>query len=265
MYCILSELLGDREGGQVFTCFGLSHWMVILLVVSAIALSVIFLRGKEQKTRDRVTRCFGNAAFYLYVVDFFLMPFAYGEIDVDKLPFHACTAMCVMCFVSNYHRFLSKYRLNFVLLGFISNLCYLAYPAGVMWYEIEPLSYRVLQTLAFHGCMVVYGALSVVYHYRELTLRSSLRNLPVLAAMTAWAFVGNTLYSGEYKDYSHDFNWFFIKQDPFYLLPTDIAPYLAPVLNFVAFFAMELLVYLICHTVAKHVDGRLLIRSRKVA
>jgi len=262
MYSILSELLEDKKDGAVFTCFGLTHWIFIFLVLGAIALSVVLLREKGQDTRDRVARCFGNAAFFLYVADFFLMPFAYGEIDIDKLPFHACTGMCVMCFLSNHNRFLSKYRLNFALLGLMANLCYLAYPAGVMWYEIGPLSYRVLQTMTFHSCMAVYGILTVTYHYREMTLKSSFRNLPVLLLMTAWAFLGNTLYSGERGDYSHDFNWFFIKQDPFYLLPADIAPYLAPVLNYIAFFAMELLVYLICHTVAKCVGER---RINKIA
>ena len=256
MYRILSELLEDRKGGTVFTCFDLTHWICIFLVLGTVALSLVLLRHKDRDTRDRITRYFGNAAFYLYVADFFLMPFAYGEIDIDKLPFHACTGMCVMCFVSNHNRFLGKYRLNFALLGLMSNLCYLAYPAGVMWYEIGPLSYRVLQTLSFHGCMAVYGILTVVYHYREMTLKSSFRNLPILLLMTAWAFIGNTLYSGERGGYSHDFNWFFIKQDPFYLLPADISPYLAPVLNYLAFFAMEFLVYLICHAVAGYVDGK---------
>lgn len=256
MYSILSHLLADREGGVIFTCFGLAHWIYILLAVGAIALSVVLLRNRDAETRDRVTKYFGNAAFALYVADFFLMPFAYGEIDVEKLPFHACTAMCVMCFLSNHSKLLGKYRLNFALLGLISNLCYLVYPAGVMWYEIHPLSYRAVQTLLFHSAMVGYGVLTCVYHYRELRLRTSPKNLLVLAGMTVWAFWGNTFYSGEGGDYSHDFNWFFLKEDPFGLLPAEIAPYLLPAVNIIAFFGMELLVYFICHAAVSWERGR---------
>ena len=256
MYSFLSKLLADREGGLVFACFDLAHWIYMLLSVGAILLTVFLLRKKDAKTRDRVTVYFSDAAFLLYMADFFLMPFAYGEIDIDKLPFHACTAMCVMCFLSNHNRFLSKYRLNFALFGLISNLCYLVYPAGVMWYEIHPLSYRTVQTLLFHGTMVAYGVLTTVYHHRELRLKTSPKNLLVLAGMAVWAFLGNTFYSGESGDYSRSFNWFFLQQDPFGLLSAEFAPYVLPAINILAFFGMELIVYLICHAVTRWEIGR---------
>lgn len=75
---------------------------------------------------------FLHIAFGLYIADFFLMPFACGRIDIEKLPFHICTAMCVACFISRHNRHLRKYSLHFALLGFLSNLVYLIYPDGVM-------------------------------------------------------------------------------------------------------------------------------------
>ena len=124
-----------------------------------------------------------NIAFTLYMLDFFLMPFAYGEIDIEKLPFHACTAMCVLCFLSYHNRFLEKYRMSFVLLGFISNLVYLIYPAGVMWHAVHPLSYRVIQTLLFHSIMTLSCLLTLIYESDKINIKKCHRDLAVTAVI----------------------------------------------------------------------------------
>ena len=131
----------------------------------------MLIKGKEEKTKEKVERGLIKFAFSLYILDLFLMPLAYGEIDIEKLPFHACTSMCVMCFLSYYNTFLEKYRTSFVLLGFISNLVYLLYPAGVMWYGVHPMSYRVIQTLLFHASMTVYCLLTLVFNYKNINIK----------------------------------------------------------------------------------------------
>lgn len=242
MYTRLNEWLSDQKGGEVFTCFGGWHLCYIALFAAVAVIAVCCLKKKSANRQKRVTDLFINLSFGLYIADFFLMPFAYGEIDIEKLPFHICTAMCVMCFLSHHNRFWGKYRWNFALLGFISNLIYLIYPAGVMWHQVHPLSYRVIQTLTFHGLMTVYGALVLVFEHRTVERKKQYRHLAVLAGMTAWAMLGNFLYNGETDGYSHFFNWFFVVRDPFYLLPQSIAPYVMPIVNIAAFFTVEMFV-----------------------
>jgi hypothetical protein len=113
-----------------------------------------------------------------------------------------------------------------------------------MSYEIHPLSYRAVQTLLFHSVMVMYGALTLLIDHEKLCLKHWYRDLAILGILTVWSTLGNTLYSGtlESVDYSPDFNWSFVKQDPFDALPADIAPYIAPWLNIIAFFAAEMLI-----------------------
>lgn len=245
MYSVLHSLLSDKKGDIVFSCFGVWHLIYILIVFVIAFLAIYFLRSKTQESKNRVTKIFINIAFAMYILDFFLMPFAYGEIDIEKLPFHICTAMCVMCFLSRHNHFLEKYSLHFALLGFISNLVYLLYPAGVMWYQVHPLSYRVIQTLAFHGCMVIYCLLALVFDEKRLEWKKCYRDLIVVSAMTLWAVIGNALYNGNGDGYSHNFNWFFVLQDPFYLLPKEIAPFIMPILNIVLFFTVDMLIYFI--------------------
>lgn len=243
MYEILHSILSDHKGGTVFTCFGVWHLLYMAAIFLGIFGTVLLLRRRSEAAKQRAICIAINIAFGLYMADFFLMPFAYGEIDLEKLPFHMCTAMCILCFISRHNRWLGKFRTQLALLGLVSNLIYVVYPAGVGWYQIHPLSYRVIQTLLFHGTMSAYGIFVLAFEADGLRWRDSLRELPIIAAMTAWALLGNTLYNGTAGAYSHFFNWFFVVRDPFYLLPAEISPYIMPFVMIAVIFAADLLVY----------------------
>ena len=245
MYKILNNMLSDKKGGEIFRCFGAWHFIYIALAAAAFVVIFLLLKSKDRSAKDKVMLTLINISFGLYILDFFLMPFAYGEIDIEKLPFHICTAMCVACFLSNHIERLKPLRVHFALLGFISNLVYLIYPAGVMWHATHPLSYRVVQTLIFHGIMTVYGLLTLVYDGKDLSFKTCYRDLAIISGMTAWALLGNILYNGEAGEYSHFFNWFFVIRDPFYILPASIAPFIMPLVNIGLFFGVEMLIYLI--------------------
>ena len=251
MYEFLRNLLSDKNGGEIFTCFGVWH---ICYIVSFLAIDIcvcLYLRNKDSKERKLFTDGFINLAFITYIADFFLMPFAYGEIDIEKLPFHICTAMCVMCFLSRYNNFAKKYKLQFAVLGFISNLVYLVYPAGIMWHGVHPLSYRVIQTLSFHGIMMVYGLLVLMYESEEFEWKKCYKDFFVIASMTLWALVGNAMYNSELRLY----NWFFVVQDPFNLFPQSFAQYIMPILNIVIFLTVEFFVYFIFLKIARQLKN----------
>lgn len=256
MYELLNTLLSDRKGDIIFSCFGTWHILYMLIAFGAILLIILMLKNKSADTKHRTIVLTINCAFGLYIADFFLMPFAYGEIDLEKLPFHICTAMCVMCFISRHNSFFARFKTHFALLGFISNLVYVIYPAGLGWYSIHPLSYRVIQTLLFHGIMTAYGLLVLIYDDVQLEWRTCWKELAVISAMTLWALLGNTLYNGTVGGYSHRFNWFFVLQDPFYILPETIAPYIMPFVVTLAFFAAELLVYSVYFGIKKLITSK---------
>ena len=245
MYSFLHNLLSDKKGGQIFTLFSGWHFFYIGITMAVIVAVLLLYKNKDSKAKERGVFVFICAAFGLYIADFFLMPLAYNEIDIEKLPFHACTAMCVMCFLSYHIPALKKYQTSFAMLGFISNLVYLIYPAGVMWHAVHPLSYRVIQTLIFHSVMTVYGFLALVYEREKINTIKCYRGLIVIIGMTLWAMLGNYIYNGESEGYSHFFNWFFVVRDPFYRFPETIAPFVMPFLNIVLFFTVEMIIYLI--------------------
>ncbi|MBQ3598363.1 MAG: YwaF family protein [Clostridia bacterium] len=245
MYSFLHNLLSDKKDGEIFTLFGIWHFLYIGLTLFTVIVVLLCFKNKSADLKQKATRLFINMAFGLYILDIFLMPLAYGEIDIEKLPFHACTAMCLMCFLSHHSRFLEKYRLSFVLLGFISNFVYLVYPAGVMWHAVHPLSYRVIQTLLFHSVMTVYGLLVLIFECEKFNLKKWYRDLSVIVCMTLWSILGNSVYNGTSDGYSHFFNWFFVVRDPFYAIPESVSPFIMPFLNIALFFTAEIIICLI--------------------
>lgn len=251
MYGFLHNLLCDKKGGEIFALFSPWHFFYIALTLLLVITILFALKGREKQVKQKASSLLISIAFALYIADFFLMPLAYGEIDIEKLPFHACTAMCVMCFLSYRIHFLGKYRLSFVILGFLSNCIYLIYPAGVMWHAVHPLSYRVIQTLLFHAVMSVYGLITLVNDCDKIDIKKCYRDLLVIVCMTVWALLGNYAYNGESEGYSHFFNWFFVVRDPFYAIPEAIAPLVMPILNIVLFFAVEMLVHLVIWSIKR--------------
>lgn len=243
MYEQLNALLSDQKGGVIFSCFGIWHILYMLAIFGGILLVFLYARRKNTIVRKRVIDLSICCAFGMYIADFFLMPFAYGEIDIEKLPFHMCTAMCVLCFLSRKNTFLGKWKLQFAVLGLISNIIYVVYPAGVGWYQIHPLSYRTVQTLLFHGVMSAHGIFTLALGEETLQWKKCYRELLIIVAMTLWALLGNTLYNGTAGEYSHYFNWFFVTQDPFYLLPKDVAPIVMPFVMILVMFTATQLVY----------------------
>ena len=254
MYSILHDALSDQKGGVVFTCFGVWHILYMAVIFGLIFLVIFLLKDKERKEKQRAVDVSVCIAFGLYIADFFLMPFAYGQIDIEKLPFHACTAMCVLCFLSRRVPLLQKYKPQFALLGLLSNLVYVIYPAGVGWYQIHPLSYRVIQTLLFHGAMTAYGLFALTLGDVRLEWKNCWKDFLTVAAMVLWALLGNTFYNGTAGEYSHFFNWFFVVRDPFYLLPEETARYVMPFVVVIIFFAAELMVYALYNGVRKRLE-----------
>lgn len=248
MYDLLRALLSDKIGGEIFVLFGAWHFFYVALVAVTVTAMVLYCKNKCKHTRKRVARTFIDIAFTLYMADFFLMPLAYGEIYIEKLPFHACTAMCVLCFFCSHHRLFEQYRRSFVLLGLLSNVIYLLYPAGVMWYAVHPLSYRVIQTMLFHSVMTVYGVLTLIWEYEKFDLRKCYRDLTVVVLMTAWALIGNYAYFGLQEG---GFNWFFVVRDPFYAIPESISPLVMPLINIVVFSAAEVLIHVVLRCVQR--------------
>lgn len=241
MYKVLNELLKDKSGDVTFNCFGLHHIIYIVLGILLLVFLILVINKKQDK-KETIINIVLDVALGLYILDFFLMPLAYGEIDIEKLPFHACTCMCVMSFLSRRIKWLFKFKNAFAMLGLISNMVYFFYPAGVMWYHVSPFCYRVIQTLLYHYVMMVYGILVLVYERTELSFKDILYDIIAIVAMTIWALIGNLAYNN-IQDSGRIINWFFVVKDPFGLINPNISKYIMPFITPIAFIIVVLCIY----------------------
>lgn len=237
---LLRNLLKDHKDGPIFNCFGIWHILFMIIIFGSIIITTLLLRKKEDAIKKKAINITISVVFGLYILDFFLMPLAYGSIDIEKLPFHICTVSCVLCFLSRHNKFFSKYKLQFAVIGLIGNIIYVIYPAGIGWYQITPYSYRVIQTLLYHGLMTLYGVLTLAYDDEELKWKNCYKELIVIVLLVLWAMFGNMVYNSDLRIY----NWFFVVQDPFYILPKNIACFIMPFVITITIFIGNILVYL---------------------
>ena len=247
MYDFMNNLLEDKRDGYIFQCFDIWHISFLLIMLSAIIVTFLIFRNKSDIAKSKLLDYTIGIVFGLYIADFFLMPFSYGFIEIEKLPFHACTLTCLMCFLSRHNNFLGKFKKSFAIFGFVANLSFAVYPAGVMWAQVHPLSYRAIQTLIFHGLMVAYGIFTfvfdkdIVFDWKKIFKH----DLVVLVLMIGWSLIGSYAYTGIYDGYEHWYNWFFVRTDPFGILPPTIAPFV----TLTAFLLADVVIHLIYFSV----------------
>ena len=241
MYDFISGILSNEEGNAVLDIFGIWHIFYLLIIFLGIIFVIFLFRKKEEKIKKRVINITINSVFLLYILDFFLMPFSYGYIDVDKLPFHICTLMGLMTFVARNNKYFSRFTPQFTLLGLIGALMYITYPSGVADGEVYAFSYRIVQTMLYHGLLVAHGVFSLAFGDVKLEWKMIYRELIVISIIAVIAVVANNVYSGELGE----FNWFFVSNDPFGLFPESISGYVMPFVMIAVIFIMNVLIYLI--------------------
>lgn len=251
MYDFIQNILEDKTTGTfTFAPFNLCHILYLLLIIIGITVFIFIFKNKSQNAKNKLIKYTVTIALCLYIADFFLMPFSEGEINIDKLPFHICTLMSIMCVLARNTKLFSKFKTSFTILGLIGAMMYLVYPAGVS--EADGYSYRIVQTVIYHGLMVAQGVFAIAFNDLDLRWKTLKYDLIVILCLTLWAMLGNTLYSGTVKEacdcvegctnmitvYDHDFNWFFVKHDALYIIPDDIDIYFAPFMMIAAMFGM---------------------------
>ena len=258
MYEVISDLLSDKRSGTfTFKPFSPCHIIYLLLIGGAIALTIYLSRNKDQETKKKIIEVTTITALCLYIMDFFIMPFSQGEISIDKLPFHVCTLMGIMCVLARRTKTFAKFKTAFTLIGLAGGLAYMVYPVGVP--IADGYSYRIIQTVIYHGLMIAQGVFAIAFKDIDLRWKSYKYDVMAIFFVLLWAMLGNTLYSGTVKEvcgcyigcvkmvpvYTNEFNWFFTKHDVLYIINDSIDIYIAPIIMFVAFSGLVALVRLV--------------------
>ncbi len=194
------------DTGIKISAFSISHFVYMFLIFGGIFLGWLLLHKKSPEKKEQALRFLAYAMALSYFSDFFVHEFVYGEMNMDKLPFHICTVLCPLVCVAQFNRKGHKILEPTVVLATLAPLMYLCYPASVG--DGEPWCYQAVQTMFFHGVLLGWGILNLALGKVSLDIKHFWKVAAMLVAITLWAKLGNILL---------EHNWFFLNEDAFYI------------------------------------------------
>lgn len=227
------------DTGIQVTAFSVAHIVYMILIFGGIFLAWWLLRNKTTEQKDKALRFLAYAVAFSYLSDFFFHDFVYGEMNMDKLPFHICTVLCPLSAIAQFNRKGHKILEPVAVLATLAPLMYLCYPASIG--DGEPWCYQAVQTMFFHGMLLAWGVLNLALGKVQLQWNNCWKSGVALICITLWAKLGNVML---------EHNWFFLNEDAFYigLVEGGILPrWSLMILNPVVFFLAVLAVYAVAY------------------
>lgn len=240
----LTKLFGSSSGKVEITLFSIWHILYIVLIIGLAIGAHFILRHKSDKAKQTTLNVLAYLIIGAYLLDFFIMPFSQGKIDIDKLPFHICTLTGIFIPFVQFNKKFKPIKNVITCFAIVSSLMYITYPGSALG-GVTPWCYKVVQTFVFHGLVFAWGLLSVSLKQAEFKWKDIWQEAVGLVVMVAWASLGNFAYNG-IPD-GHHYDWFFITGSTFPFIPKG----LMPLCTFTAVFAMCAIIFLIDFVVKK--------------
>ena len=234
--------------GIKITPFSVAHLVYMFLIFGGIALAWYLLRDKDDSKKEKALRFLSYALVISYLSDFFVHDFVYGGLNMDKLPFHICTALCPLSAIAQFNRKGHKILEPMAVLATLAPMMYICYPASIG--DGEPWCYQAVQTMFFHGVLLAWGVLNLALGKVRLNWKNCWKCAVVLVSITLWAKLGNVLL---------EHNWFFLNEDALYigLVSGGVIPkWSLMIINPIVFFLAVLLVYAIAYPLQKKIRER---------
>ena len=207
------------EAKPEITLFSIWHILYVVIILGAILFLALLFRKLSQKAQNRLILALTMLPIGLYAADFFIMPLAYGNIDVDKLPFHFCTMLSILILFVQFGKPFGFMREAVTALAIVTPMMYLCYPGSALG-GITPFCYQVIQTFLYHGAVMAWGVCSVVLGKSTLRFKNIWKPLLLICAFLAWGSFGNAVYSTT----EHHYDWCFVTGSTFPFIPKLLMP-----------------------------------------
>ncbi len=230
------------------TLFSVWHFLYIFLILGAIFLGAYLLKNKSKEIRRGVLSTISTLIVVTYLGDFFVHPFVYGEMNIDKLPFHICTVLCPIIAFTQFNKKFEKLKEPVTVLAIVAPLMYITYPGSALG-GVSPWDYVVVQTFLYHGLVLAWGVLRLTTQETEFAYKNVWQALIMICCIALWAGLGNVIYNN-FTD--HHFDWFFLTGSTFPFVPTPLMP-LAVI---AAVFGMVNIIYGIYYGVKRYLNKK---------
>ncbi len=226
------------------TAFSGWHFMYVIIILGlTIGMAFVF-RHKSEKVKTTNLNVLAYCVIGVYILDFFIMPFSQGKIDIDKLPFHFCTLIGCLIPFAQFNKKFEPIKDVIACLAIVTSLMYITYPGSALG-SISTFSYKVIQTFLFHGLVLAWGFLSLATGGVKLKWKTIWKEAIAVAVIMLWACFGNFAYNG-IPD-GHYYDWCFITGSTFDFVPA----WVVPIAVYVAVFGMCALIFLIYNITVK--------------
>ena len=244
---VLLKIFNNNIGGPEFNALTIWHILFFLIMAGATTFMALFFSKKSEKTRKLVLDIYAIVIIGLYLSDFLVHPFMNGEnaLIVDKLPYHICTISSILIAITRIFPNHTKHIQTAVpILGMAGAIMYMTYPNGVGGYVF---SYKVLQTMLYHSCLITYGVCTMAYGF----VKPDFKKIYVEAIMIACLDLISVGANIAYRTPEHHYDWFFTTGSSF-----GMNEYVMPFIIFGIFMAMCASLYLIYFGIVKLVEKK---------
>ena len=242
------------DTGISVTAFSIPHFVYLALIFGALFLLYFKFKNAPLERKQNLLNLLIILLTVSYLSDFFFHDFVYADVEngvvlesgglnMDKLPFHICTALCPISAFVQFNGKFKRFIEPVAILATLAPMMYLVYPASIG--DGEPWCYQAMQTMFYHGVLMIWGILNISFGVVKPEIRNSYKAGILLVGITLWAKLGNLLL---------EHNWFFLEEDAFYigLVEGGIIPkWLLMVINPIVFFIAVLGVYGVYYGVMK--------------
>lgn len=251
----LIEVFSWKYGNLAIECFNIWHFAYCLLIAGAIVGVGFLLKGKSERTKDKALKILCISVLVSYIIDFMLQPFVSGADDftlnIDKLPFHICTAMSIVAVFAQYSK-KEWFKEVAVMLSIAGSLMYLVFPNTALGGK-SPFCYKVVQTMLYHGALLAWGVLSLTSGQVKLHIKKMWQPLVGLCCLATWAMLGNVSFNGG----SHHWDWMFLTGSTFDFVPSWLMPFVVIACVYGVIACVYLIYWIVCKIISKNSAKRL--------
>ena len=272
LHMILQDYEHTGTGFFDVGAFKFWHFFYMALIIGGIVALALIFKNKSEGAKKKLLDILPLIVIGLYISDLFLRPFIDldGIFDqsikgyLDKLPFHICTAMGIMSVFAQHSKKFQKIKEPLVIFGIVGPLMYLTYPDTVFGSRM-PFCYNTVQTMAYHGVLLAWGVLCLVFSQPKASIKNWHKSLITLACLASWGLFGNILFSdmSSVDKWFESFDWFFLKSGAVLFKEELWAAIIAPFGVPLAMFATAMCVYGIYH-LAKYIATKSQKTEKKV-
>lgn len=216
---LFHNIFGNVPSNHSMHIYGIEHCLFLIFsIIFVVLICVIFYR-KSQNTKEKISNILAIILVSLYIFDFFVQPFWYGGLCIDKLPFHICTLLSILIMFVSFCGKFKKYKSIIVAYSILAAAIFVLAPINYFEHKIAWYSYSIIQPFIYHAILLTWGIFTLITKQVSLKLNEIWQPILGLIPIALWGTMGIVIYDNNFMFLTTDISAF----APQFLLIPSIA------------------------------------------